>query len=103
MMAYDWAINGRPYDPKTILPVHAGERVRLRFVNRPLMWHPMRLHGQTFALTAGGIREDTAIVLPNSNVEADFDAGNLGLWMIHCHDVYHAEVGMMTTLGYVQS
>ncbi|MFF4129772.1 multicopper oxidase domain-containing protein [Microbispora rosea] len=103
MMAYDWAINGRPYDRQTILPVHAGERVRLRFVNRPLMWHPMRLHGQTFALTAGGIREDTAIVLPNSTVEADFDAGNLGLWVIHCHDVYHAEVGMMTTLGYVQS
>lgn len=32
-------------------------------------------------------------MLPNSAVEADFDAGNLGLWMIHCHNVYHAEVG----------
>ncbi|MEV5743526.1 multicopper oxidase domain-containing protein [Microbispora rosea] len=62
----------------------------------------MHLHGHTFALTAGGIPKDTAIVLPNSAVEADFDADDLGLW-IYCHNVYHAEVGMMTTLGYVQS
>ncbi|WP_276607679.1 multicopper oxidase domain-containing protein [Microbispora catharanthi] len=103
MMAYDWAINGKPYDPKTVLPVRAGERVRLQFVNRSLMWHPMHLHGHTFALTASGIRKDTAIVLPNSTVEADFDADNPGLWMIHCHNVYHAEVGMMTTLGYLQA
>ncbi|MEV1200074.1 multicopper oxidase domain-containing protein [Microbispora rosea] len=86
-----------------VLPVHAGERVRLQFVNRSLMWHPMHPHGHTFALTAGGIRKDAAIVLPNSTVEADFDADNLGLWMIHCRNVYHAEVGMMTNLSYVQA
>lgn len=30
----------------------------------------------------------------------DFDADNTGLWMIHCHKVYHAGAGMMTLLGY---
>lgn len=30
----------------------------------------------------------------------DFDADNPGLWMTHCHNVYHSESGMMTVLGY---
>ncbi|MFI6738201.1 multicopper oxidase domain-containing protein [Nonomuraea sp. NPDC050451] len=25
-----------------------------------------------------------------------------GIWMIHCHNIYHAESGMMTLLGYQQ-
>ncbi|MEV4471304.1 multicopper oxidase family protein [Nonomuraea sp. NPDC049504] len=103
MMAYDWAINGKKYDPKTIAPVRSGERVRLSFVNRTSMWHPMHLHGHTFALADGGIRKDTAIVLPNRTLNVDFDAGNPGLWMIHCHNIYHAESGMMTLLGYQQA
>ncbi|MEV0351578.1 multicopper oxidase family protein [Nonomuraea sp. NPDC050680] len=102
MMAYDWAINGRKYDPKVISPVRSGERVRLSFVNRTTMWHPMHLHGHTFALPSG-IRKDTAIVPPNDTLEVDFDADNPGIWMIHCHNVYHAESGMMTLLGYQQA
>ncbi|WP_214324420.1 multicopper oxidase family protein [Nonomuraea sediminis] len=99
MMSYNWAINGRKYDPEAITPIRQGERVRLSFVNRTSMWHPMHLHGHTFALPSG-IRKDTAIVLPNSTLDVDFDAGNPGIWMIHCHNVYHAESGMMTLLGY---
>ncbi|WP_309063425.1 multicopper oxidase domain-containing protein, partial [Streptomyces sp.] len=30
----------------------------------------------------------------------DFDADNPGLWMLHCHNIYHSESGMMTTLAY---
>ncbi|WP_433473662.1 multicopper oxidase family protein [Spirillospora sp. CA-142024] len=100
MMKYDWAINGRKYDPENLYPVKSGERVRLAFVNRTSMWHPMHLHGHTFALVPTGVRKDTAIVLPNSTLNVDFDADNPGRWMIHCHNVYHAESGMMTLLGY---
>ncbi|GGT19950.1 multicopper oxidase family protein [Nonomuraea spiralis] len=103
MMAYDWAINGKKYDPKIISPVRPGERVRLSFVNRTTMWHPMHLHGHTFALADGGVRKDTVIVLPGSTLNVDFDADNPGLWMIHCHNIYHAESGMMTLLGYQQT
>ncbi|MEV4889837.1 multicopper oxidase family protein [Nonomuraea sp. NPDC055795] len=99
MAAYDWAINGKRYDPETVAPVRSGERVRLSFVNRTTMWHPMHLHGHTFALPSG-IRKDTVIVLPGSTLDVDFDADNPGLWMIHCHNIYHAESGMMTLLGY---
>lgn len=100
MAKYDWAINGKKYDPAQRYPVRAGERVRLSFVNRTTMWHPMHLHGHTFALPGGGPRKDTAIVLPGQTLDVDFDADNPGLWMIHCHNVYHAESGMMTVLGY---
>ena len=64
------------------------------------MWHPMHLHGHTFALTGTGVRKDTAIVLPKRTLSTVFDADNPGIWMIHCRNIYHAEAGMMTLLGY---
>ncbi|MFE0102180.1 multicopper oxidase family protein [Streptomyces sp. NPDC059009] len=102
MAKYDWAFDKKPYSPSQRHPVRAGERVRLVFANSTSMWHPVHLHGHTFALAgvAGGPRKDTAIVLPNGTLTVDFDADNPGLWMVHCHNVYHSESGMMTVLGY---
>ncbi|MFI6640105.1 multicopper oxidase family protein [Streptomyces sp. NPDC050504] len=102
MAKYDWAFDGKPYAPDQRHPVEAGERVRLEFTNATAMWHPLHLHGHTFALanTPGGPRKDTAVILPNGRLTVDFDADNPGLWMIHCHNVYHSESGMMTVLGY---
>ncbi|MFE6401402.1 multicopper oxidase family protein [Streptomyces alboflavus] len=102
MAKYDWAFDGKPYSPGGRHPVRAGERVRIAFTNGTTMWHPLHLHGHTFALagTPGRPRKDTAVVLPNGTLTVDFDADNPGLWMIHCHNVYHAEAGMMTVLGY---
>ncbi|WP_055702834.1 multicopper oxidase family protein [Streptomyces silaceus] len=102
MAMYDWAFDKKPYSPDRRHPVRAGERVRLTFTNSTSMWHPLHLHGHTFALAnvAGGPRKDTAIILPNGTLTVDFEADNPGLWMIHCHNVYHAEAGMMTILGY---
>ena len=102
MGKYDWAFDKKPYSADQRHPVRAGERVRLVFSNSTSMWHPVHLHGHTFGLAsvAGGPRKDTAIVLPNGTLTVDFDADNPGLWMIHCHNVYHSEAGMMTVLGY---
>ncbi|MEU4897061.1 multicopper oxidase family protein [Streptomyces sp. NPDC044780] len=100
MRRWDWAINGRPYDPSQRYPVRSGERVRLSFINGTDMWHPVHLHGHTFALPDGGPRKDTTILLPHHKVNVDLDADNPGLWMVHCHNVYHSESGMMTILGY---
>lgn len=111
MAAYDWAFDGKPYAPDQRHPVKAGERVRLEFDNSTTMWHPLHLHGHTFALGGrpGGARKDTAVVLPGGTsrtksgggkLTVDFDADNPGLWMVHCHNVYHSEAGMMTVLGY---
>ncbi|MGW2410244.1 multicopper oxidase domain-containing protein [Streptomyces sp. NPDC001739] len=100
MARYNWAINGRPYSPYQRYPVRSGERVRMVFRNHTRMWHPMHLHGHHFALPHGGPRKDTTIVLPGRRVAVDFYADNPGLWMVHCHNIYHSESGMMTVLGY---
>lgn len=104
MMSYRWTINGRLYDPADFLPVRQGERVRLRFVNDTMMFHPMHLHGHTFQArwaNGRGSRKDTVIVKPKETVTADFVADNPGQWMIHCHNAYHQGSAMMTTLSYL--
>ncbi|WP_280310754.1 multicopper oxidase family protein [Nocardia abscessus] len=101
---YLWTINGKPFEEHAMLDVHEGQRVRLRFINSTMMFHPMHLHGHTFQLVDGnstGARKDTSIVLPNQTIEVDFDATNPGQWMLHCHNAYHGEAGMMSVLSYV--
>ena len=100
MAPYRWTINGRPFPDSAPLPLTAGERVRLRFVNQTMMFHPMHLHGHTFGLVEGGARKDTVIVRPMRALEVDLDADNPGQWALHCHNILHAEAGMMTTLSY---
>ena len=100
MAPYQWTINGKTFPDAAPLPVHQGERVRLRFSNRTMMFHPMHLHGHTFAVVDGGARKDTVIVRPMQSLDVDLDADNPGQWAAHCHNIYHAESGMMTTLSY---
>ncbi|MCX4624636.1 multicopper oxidase family protein [Streptomyces albogriseolus] len=104
MDKYDWAINGKAYDMDgpTANPLifEEGQRVRLDFVNTTEMWHPMHLHGHTYQLGDNGPRKDTSIVLPKKKLSVIFDADNPGQWMLHCHNAYHAEVGMMALIAY---
>lgn len=100
MGPYRWTLNGKIFPDTEPLPVVQGERVRLRFVNQTMMFHPMHVHGHTFALARGGTRKDTVIVRPMQALEVDLDADNPGQWATHCHNIYHAESGMMTTLSY---
>ncbi len=48
-----------------------------------------------------GPRKDTAIVFPMQQLEVALDADNPGIWMLHCHNTYHQEAGMMTSLNHV--
>ncbi|MBI1758874.1 MAG: multicopper oxidase family protein [Actinobacteria bacterium] len=100
MGPYQWMINGALYPHTPPLPVRQGERVRLRFSNRSMMSHPMHLHGHTFAVVGTGTRKDTVLVPAMRSIEVDFDADNPGQWMTHCHNVYHAERGMMVVVSY---
>lgn len=65
-----------------------------------MMFHPMHVHGHTFGLRVTGARKDTVIVHPMQSIAVDLDADNPGQWVTHCHNIYHAEAGMMTTLSY---
>ena len=100
MADYRWTINGKTFDDSDPLEVRQGERVRLRLRNMTMMFHPMHVHGHTFGLRDTGVRKDTVIVRPMQAVEVDLDADNPGQWATHCHNIYHAEAGMMTTLSY---
>ncbi len=104
MMTYNWAINGKRFDMNnptaSPITVEQGQRVRLNFVNTTTMWHPMHLHGHTYQLGTGGPRKDTAIVLPRKTLSVFFDADNPGQWMLHCHNAYHGEAGMMALVAY---
>ncbi|MFF3448053.1 multicopper oxidase family protein [Streptomyces sp. NPDC002667] len=104
MGQYDWAINGRRFDmadpTSNPLLVQEGQRVQFDFLNATNMWHPMHLHGHTYQLGDSGPRKDTTIVLPRSKVSVVFDADNPGQWMLHCHNAYHSEAGMMALVAY---
>ncbi|MFF0018009.1 multicopper oxidase family protein [Streptomyces sp. NPDC005374] len=104
MEKYNWAINGTPFDMNDPgahpIVVREGQRVRLDFVNDSAMWHPMHLHGHTYQIGDSGPRKDTAIVLPGKKLSVFFDADNPGQWMLHCHNAYHGEAGMMANLAY---
>ncbi|MFE0250146.1 multicopper oxidase family protein [Streptomyces sp. NPDC059010] len=104
MMTYNWAVNGKRFDMNNPtanpITVEEGQRVRLDFVNTTTMWHPMHLHGHTYQLGSDGPRKDTAIVLPKRTSSVFFDADNPGQWMLHCHNAYHGEAGMMALVGY---
>lgn len=100
-----WVINGKPYADYQPLSVQQGERIRLRISNETMMFHPMHLHGHTFALDRAGhsgVRKDTINVLPMQQLDVDLAADNPGQWLLHCHNAYHGELGMMTVLSYVR-
>ncbi len=106
MMQYDWMINGRPYSDATPLTIRQGQNATLTFANNTMMWHPMHLHGHTFQVIKPdgtlGPRKDTVIVLPMKSVTVRLIADNPpGIWMLHCHNTYHQDAGMMTSLNYV--
>ena len=105
MAAYVWGmqVNGLGGAPVT---VKRGERVELVMRNLTMMSHPMHLHGHNFQVSeingqrlSGAVR-DTVLVAPQATVKVVFDADNPGLWAYHCHNLYHMEAGMFSTVVY---
>jgi FtsP/CotA-like multicopper oxidase with cupredoxin domain len=101
---YVWGING-PFPTNKPLTVRQGQQAMLTFTNKTRMWHPMHLHGHTFAVVRPdgtlGARKDTVNVLPDQSVKVAILADNPGYWPMHCHNTYHAEAGMLTTFDYL--
>jgi FtsP/CotA-like multicopper oxidase with cupredoxin domain len=100
MSPYQWAINGAPFGQNTPIPVSQGQRLRIRIRNQTMMAHPVHVHGHTFALATSGLRKDTVMLRPMQALDVDLDANNVGTWAAHCHNIYHAEAGMMIALQY---
>jgi FtsP/CotA-like multicopper oxidase with cupredoxin domain len=106
MEKYDWGISGVSYGNDKPLMVATGERVEITMTNKTMMSHQMHTHGHFFQVVslndkrfAGAVR-DVVLVPPMNAVTIAFDADNPGKWVFHCHNLYHMESGMMTTIQY---
>ena len=113
-----WGINGRSFEMDEVAPyekVRFGDTEIWEFGNRsPMMAmpHPMHIHGVQFrvlerlgtppgldGLRAGfldGGLKDTVLVLPGERVRLllTFDSFR-GLFLYHCHNLVHEDMGMM--------
>jgi CopA family copper-resistance protein len=106
MRRYYWSIDGHKWPGVPAVKVRYGERVRVRIVNETMMDHPMHLHGMWMDLVnpdgSLGARKHTVVVGPNQTVVADVTVDALKVWAFHCHILFHAATGMMTTLAVAQ-
>ena len=113
---------------KNYIPVCYGDRVQILFINTASFegseGHPMHLHGHDFTLTGlynvsddngtlsmlenqefsiSGAKVDTIWVPFNRAISFQFDAYNPGEHLFHCHNDFHLENGMMTTIRYMHN
>jgi FtsP/CotA-like multicopper oxidase with cupredoxin domain len=103
-----WSINGEVFPNVPPITVREGDLVRLTFVNRSHLDHPMHLHGHHALVlardgkpaTGSPLWLDTVTVSPGETWTIAFRADNPGIWMDHCHNLDHAEIGMVMHLAY---
>lgn len=101
-------MNGKVWPYTDPLIVKKGDRVRIRFINAGSMsTHPIHLHGHTFKIIAidgnvlaNPIERDTIPLTPGERYDIEFVANNPGVWLIHCHELHHADAGMATVVKY---
>ncbi len=90
--------NGLTLPDMPMLEVKQGDRVRIRFANLSLLYHPIHLHGHIFEVvgTLGGeipkaarMRDATVTIGPGESRDIEFVAWNPGTWRLHCHVLHH--------------
>ncbi len=92
-----WMINGQSHPTAPLFTFTKGQVVRMHIVNHVGIEHPFHLHGQFFEVLDArqpGFK-DVVLIPPNSAVDVAARLDNPGQWMVHCHILEHAELGMM--------
>ncbi|WP_020594261.1 multicopper oxidase family protein [Kiloniella laminariae] len=101
-----WAINRQPWpgvSPDPMAPMaelKLGKSYIFSFINRTPHSHPIHLHGLSFTLLKSNKRPlaplitDTALLLPDEQIDVAFVADNPGDWLLHCHIIEHQKTGM---------
>ncbi|MEU9830075.1 multicopper oxidase family protein [Streptosporangium sp. NPDC048047] len=105
---YAHTVNGRAFPSIPTQVVRDGELVRFTVVNRSRDTHPWHLHGHRVLVLSRDGRAtggsplwlDTFDVRPGEVWEVAFRAANPGMWMNHCHNLAHADQGMVLHLDY---
>ncbi|MDR7001326.1 multicopper oxidase family protein [Neobacillus niacini] len=103
-----FTINGKKMPNPETYNVKKGDVVRFTIKNETKVDHPMHLHGQHFQVlsrngepfTGSEVMKDTLNVKPNETYEIQFVANNPGNWLFHCHELHHAESGMVSLVKY---
>jgi FtsP/CotA-like multicopper oxidase with cupredoxin domain len=98
----EMGMNGIPFWKSTPVQGLTGQTQVWRIVNNTDFAHPFHLHGYFFQILDTGRAlewKDTVDVPAKSerSIAVRFDDRS-GVWMLHCHILDHAEVGMMRTL-----
>lgn len=102
------SINGTASPEVPPLEVREGQLVRLHVVNTTGEFHPMHLHGHVMtvldvdgrASTGSPVHADTVLLGPHQTADVAFPADNPGIWMLHCHVLVHASMGMSMSVNY---
>ncbi len=106
-----YTFNKKVFPHTDMIMVHYGELVHLHLDNQSDLVHPIHLHGHTFtvlthngkALTGSPIHLDTINIQPHDSYDIAFIANNPGIWMLHCHNLLHANWGMDMMVMYNMS
>jgi FtsP/CotA-like multicopper oxidase with cupredoxin domain len=101
-------INGAASPDVPPIVVRPGQLVGLHLVNDTDEFHPMHLHGHVMTVvavdgrrpTGSPLHLDTVTLAPHETADVVFPADNPGLWMLHCHVLLHAAMGMSMTIDY---
>lgn len=102
------SINGKAFTDIPPMIVKEGEHVLLTVSNTGGGDHPFHLHGHVFrvlskngvALRGTPVYLDTLLTKKGETYEVYLEANNPGLWMVHCHNLEHASMGMSMMLNY---
>ena len=103
-----WSVNGHLFPHLPTYVVEEGDVVQVRIHNGSGDVHPMHLHGHhAVVLSRNGVRAtgspwwfDSLNVEDGATYVMAFVADNPGIWMDHCHNLTHAQQGLVTHLVY---
>jgi FtsP/CotA-like multicopper oxidase with cupredoxin domain len=95
-----FTINGHGFPAVVPILAAVGEKVRVRYMNEGIMYHPFHSHGYKQTLVARDgykLRKsaqydaDTFTVGPGERWDVNITADRIGLWAYHCHILPHVE------------
>ena len=104
-----YVINGKTYGEHEVTTLKKGEFYHLRFTNGTGLYHPIHMHGVFYkVLSRNGVKvnepyfRDTALLDYNSSIEIGVVPLDVGSWVMHCHMLEHAALGMMTVFDVIE-
>ncbi|WP_409254067.1 multicopper oxidase domain-containing protein [Bacillus sp. SCS-153A] len=102
-----FTINDETFPDTENIKVNEGDVVKVNLTNDSMLDHPMHLHGHHFQVVSKNgekldkpLVKDLINVKPGESYEIIFKADNPGHWLLHCHDLVHANNGMVTVVKY---